>query len=380
MRTSANLPPFTGGTRGVGRKSCSIPFFVYFVCFVVPKPPLNAAQIKAHALALGFHLVGIAPAGRLPEADFYRSWLANGYAGEMRYLSAHLEKRENARLLFPPARSVIVCGLSYHAAPMSPVAPENPLQGRIARYAWGADYHTVVKAKLAALLESIRKTAPRPVEAQICVDTAPLSERVYGKYAGLGWLGKNSCLINQRYGSWFFLGEILLNLDLECDAPVADRCGTCTRCLAACPTQALVAPQMLDARRCLSYLTIELKNSIPAEFRKALGNRVFGCDCCQEACPWNHKAIIPESSAFAARAELCQPDLAWLLTLSAETFNTVFRNNPVKRAKLRGLLRNTAIAIGNSGNPAFISLLANLHEQADPLVQPHIAWALQQLS
>jgi epoxyqueuosine reductase len=349
------------------------------MCFVGFNISLNAAQIKAKALALGFHLVGIAPAGRLPEAEFYRSWLANGYAGEMGYLSRNVEKRENGQALFPPTRAIIVCGLSYHSTPATLIDGDNSSKGRISRYAWGDDYHTVIKAKLVQLLAWLQETASMPVEAQICVDTAPILERIYGKAAGLGWLGKNSCLINQRYGSWFCLGEILLNLDLETDTPAPECCGTCTRCLDACPTHALIAPHVLDARRCLSYLTIELKEMIPEEFRRPLSNRIFGCDCCQEVCPWNQKAVIPASFAFAPRPQLLQPYLAWLLTLSAETFSAVFRNNPVKRAKLRGLLRNTALAVGNSGNSAFIPLLVNLYQQADPLVQPHLAWALQQL-
>jgi epoxyqueuosine reductase len=339
---------------------------------------LNASFIKEKALELGFQLVGIASAARFPEAELYRKWLASGYAGEMGYLSRHIAQREDCRVLFPPARSVIVCGLSYHTS-LTPVELENPCKGRIAKYAWGDDYHVILKDKLNALLAFMQAESPSPVEAKICVDTVPILERLCGRYAGLGWIGKNGCLINQRYGSWFFLGEILINLDLEYDTPVPDRCGTCTRCLDACPTNALVAPRLLDARRCLSYLTIELKGVIPEALRPALRNRVFGCDQCQTVCPWNAKAAVSEHPAFAPRNHLYQPDLDWLLTLSAETFHKTFHHNPIKRTKLRGLLRNTVVAIGNSGKPAFIPLLQNLYDHVEPMIQTHITWAIQQL-
>ena len=254
------------------------------------------------------------------------------------------------------------------------------MKGWISRYAWGDDYHSILKHNLEKLLEFIQNESPTPVAGKVCVDTVPILEKIYGKYAGFGWIGKNTCLLNPSYGSWFFLGEILLNLDLEYDPPVPDRCGTCTRCLAACPTKALVAPYILDARRCISYLTIELKNSIPQELRPAIGKNIFGCDRCQEVCPWNQKAEVPEYSPFSPRAQLYQPDLEWLLTLSTEAFSQVFKHNPVKRAKLRGLLRNTAVAIGNSGNSTFIPLLENMSARTEPLVQTHITWALQQLT
>jgi epoxyqueuosine reductase len=337
-----------------------------------------SALIKAKALELGFQLVGVAPAVRFPEADFYHSWLAQGYAGEMSYLSHNIAQREDCRVLFPPARSVIVCGLSYHTS-FAPADLENPCKGRISKYAWGDDYHVILQDKLKALLAFMQAESSSAVEAKICVDTVPILERLYGRYGGLGWIGKNGCLLNPRYGSWFFLGEILINLDLEYDTPVPDQCGTCTRCLDACPTHALVASRLLDARRCLSYLTIELNGVIPEALRPALGNRVFGCDRCQTACPWNAKAAVPKPTAFSPRNQLDQPDLEWLLTLSAETFHKTFHHNPIKRTKLRGLLRNTVVAIGNSENPAFIPLLQNLYDHVEPLIQTHITWALQQL-
>ncbi len=341
---------------------------------------MNTSLIKEKAIELGFDLVGIAPAVRLPESGFYRQWIKRGFAGEMRYLTRNVEKRENCQILFPPAQSAIVCGISYHSSIAISLENVPASTGRISRYARGDDYHMILKRKLYALLECIQKETCSPIEAKVCVDTVPILERIYAKYAGLGWIGNNSCLINQRYGSWFFLGEILLNLDLEYDSPVPNRCGACTRCLEACPTRALVAPHILDARRCISYLTIELKDIIPEEFREAIDNLVFGCDLCQEVCPWNQKAEAPGHSAFLPREQLYQPELEWLLSLSPESFNTSFKNNPVKRTKLPGLLRNTAIAIGNSGNTDFIPLLKNLHDSSEALVQPHIEWALRQLT
>lgn len=340
---------------------------------------MNAAWIKARALELGGHLVGIAPAARLPEAEAYRQWLARGFAGDMTYLSRHVEQRADCRVLFPPARTVVVCGLSYHS-PAAARAPDDPTAPYIARYARGDDYHTILKDTLYKLLALIRDASPTPVQAKVCVDTVPILERLYGYYAGLGWIGKHGGLINERYGSWFFLGELLLDLELEPDAPVADRCGACTRCLDVCPTGALIAPRILDARRCISYLTIELKGAIPPELRPALGSAVFGCDRCQQVCPWNHHAAAPALPAFRPRVAFQQPDLRWLLSLTPAAFNRAFKNNPVKRTKLCGLLRNAAIVAGNSGDPAWLPLLHQLAHNADPLVQAHAAWAIDQLT
>lgn len=309
---------------------------------------MNAAIIKEKAHELGFHLIGIAPAARFPEAEMYYAWLKKGYAGEMTYLSRNVEKRLDCRVLFPPVRSVIVCGVSYHSAISAAIPAPSSERGWISRYAWGDDYHTVVKHKLFALLEFIRRETQASIEAKVCVDTVPLSERLYGYYAGLGWIGKNGALINSRYGSWFFLGELLLNLELDYDPPQPERCGDCTRCLTACPTGAIVASRTLDARRCLSYLTIEYRGEIPQELRSAVGNNVFGCDRCQEVCPWNQRAEAPGLLEFLPRAGVYQPDLRWLLSLTNEEFHTIFRNSPIQRAKLQGLQRNTHIALANT--------------------------------
>lgn len=309
---------------------------------------MNTDRIKAHALSLGFHLVGIAPAIRFAEADTYRAWLALGYAGEMNYLARNVEKRIDCRILFPPARSVIVCGLSYHSSISAATPVTSPERGWISRYAWGNDYHAVVKHKLLALLEFIRHETSATIEAKVCVDTVPLLERLHGYYAGLGWIGKNGSLINQRYGSWFFLGEILLNLDLEYATPGVDQCGNCTHCLDACPTGALVAPRTLDARRCLSYLSIEFKGAIPEELHSAFGKTIFGCDRCQEICPWNQRAETPGQPEFLPREGLYQPELRWLSSLSTDDFRKTFNNSPIMRATLQGTLRNTAIAMRNA--------------------------------
>ena len=358
-------------------------------------------QIKQKAKALGFELVGIAPATRPPETEFYQQWIEQGFAGGMDYMTRNIEKRKDCRQLFPPARSVIVCGLSYHSKKNSSPLPssletrkesDSPSlikresrgggfsTGRISSYARSDDYHTVLKNSLFRLLEFIRQESAVPVEAKVCVDTVPILERLYAYYAGLGWIGKHGGVINPKYGSWFFLGEILLNLTLDYDSPQPDRCGECLRCLEACPTGALVAPRFLDARRCLSYLTIEYRGIIPEELRAPLGNCVFGCDRCQSVCPWNQKAAAGNSKAFSPRNILLAPRLDWLAALTQEEFTQVFKNNPVKRSKLRGLLRNSAIAIGNSNNLALLPVLRQLHERADELVRPHSVWALEKLN
>ncbi len=339
---------------------------------------IDAAWIKAKALEIGFHSVGVARAERQPEAAFLREWLRNGFAGEMAYLTRNVEKREDPRLLFPPAKSIIVCGLSYYAFDAAEDTPEQAI-GLISRYARGADYHQVVKEKLFALLRLIQAESPLPIAAKVCVDTAPLLERASARAAGLGWIGKHGGVINPRYGSWFFLGEMLIDLECESDEPLADGCGACTRCLDACPTGALVAPYILDARKCLSYLTIEHKGAIPEALRPALGNRVFGCDRCQEACPYNRQADAPGLPEFLPRESLARPSLKWLATLPEAEFQRIFADSPILRAGWRGLLRNTVVAIGNSGDAAFLPILHELSRSSDPLIQDHAAWAMAQL-
>lgn len=299
---------------------------------------LTADIVKAAAHACGFELVGIAHAGLVADFDRYNTWVAAGHAGEMRYLTDHrAEVRRDIRNLLPSARSVICVGKLYNT-------PDPPPGGaNISRYAWGsADYHDVLRTGLEALVVNLRAHAD--FEHKICVDTAPLLERSLAREAGLGWIGKNTCLINEPQGSWFFLGELITSLDLAPDAPPKDRCGTCTACIDACPTQALIpngSGWTLDARRCISYLTIELRGPIPEKFHAGISDNVFGCDICQDVCPWNRRAPMTDELGFQA-----QPiALADLAAISPEDFRERFRNTPVARTKLPGIQRNAAIAL-----------------------------------
>ena len=341
------------------------------------------ASIRDRASSLGFDLFGVTPAGPLPGSDFYARWVALGYAGEMEYLERNREKRGDPRLLVPGAASVICVGMDYHPGPQK-TAPagrdDSPrLGGRISVYARGDDYHEVVKERLAELWRFIEEEAGRPARGRCYVDTAPVLERELAQRAGLGWWGKNTCLINKRRGSWFFLGEIVTDLELQCDEPAVDHCGTCTRCLDACPTDAFPEPYVLDSRRCISYLTIELRTSIPAALRPGMGDWLFGCDICQEVCPWNSKAATAGETTFASRPGLERPDLEELMKLDAEGFNRLFRNSAVKRPKRAGFLRNVAVALGNSGRPGAVGVLIPALKHEEPLVRGHVAWALGQL-
>ena len=333
------------------------------------------AAIRRRAAELGFDLVGITPAAPLAGADFYRDWVDRGFAGEMGYLERNLDKRADPASLVPGARSVICLGMHYYQE----TPPPRPLSGRIASYARGEDYHELIKKRLFVLWDLIGELAPDPVRGRVYVDTAPLLERELAQRAGLGWWGKNTCLINKGEGSYFLLAEIVLDLHLEYDQPATDHCGTCTRCLDACPTDAFPQPYVLDARRCISYLTIELKGSIPPDLRPGLGDWIFGCDICQDVCPWNRGPTPAAEPAFAARADLARPDLVELLGLDREAFNERFRRNPAKRSKRRGLLRNAAVALGNSGDRAAVPALVRALGDEEALVRGHAAWALGQL-
>ncbi len=299
---------------------------------------LTPDQVKALARECGFELVGIAQAGAAADFDRYATWAADGHAGEMRYLTdQRAEVRRDVRKLLPSARSVICVGKLYNTS-------DPPTDSaRISRYAWGsADYHDILRTGLEALIERLQAHAS--FEHKICVDTAPLLERSLAREAGLGWIGKNTCVINEPQGSWFFLGELITSLDLAPDAPPKERCGTCTACIDACPTQALIPKGTgwtLDARRCISYLTIELRGPIPEEFHAGIGDNVFGCDICQDVCPWNRKAPVTAEPGFQP-----QPiPLADLASMTPEAFRNRFRNTPVARTKLAGIQRNAAIAL-----------------------------------
>lgn len=336
-------------------------------------------SIKSEALALGFNLVGISPADKFPENQFYKQWLSKGYAGRMKYMERNPERRQDVRQIIPDAKSVISCALNYNTDHPYSIRETDKTKGWVARYAWGDDYHDVMDRKLGSLGEFISEKISPGAVSRHYVDTGPVLEKVYGKYAGIGWVGKNTCLINQEIGSWIFLGEIITSLELEYDNPAPDRCGTCTKCLDACPTDALPEPYVLDSRRCISYLTIELKDNIPFELRDKIDNNIFGCDICQDVCPWNKRAEKTDEPAFLPREGIYNPDLGSLSQLSPEDFRNFFKGSPVKRAKRRGLLRNVLTAMGNSGNRSFVQLVKDCLSDEEPLVRVHAAWALWKL-
>ncbi|HEV2386741.1 MAG TPA: tRNA epoxyqueuosine(34) reductase QueG [Candidatus Acidoferrales bacterium] len=383
--------------------------------------------VVAKAEELGFDLCGVAPPGRFPELGQMAEWLERGHAGEMRYL--HDPRRQSLDLALEGIRSVIVCAASYKTPePLSTQALARPdaerPRGWISRYGWGDDYHDVLLPRLRALVDAMRGAFGVDFRSRAYVDTGPVAERVAAKYAGLGWLGKNTCLINRNMGSWIFLGAVVTTLELEPtlaegQPPPPDLCGSCRRCIDACPTGALVEPYVLDARRCIAYLTIELRGPIPEEFRPAIGQMVFGCDICQDVCPWNGKAPLARLAEFRPRQltsetrrgdspcgdvpaaghqagdarvgaagepdSLFAPELEWLAGLDETEYRRVFRKNPVKRAKWRGLVRNAAVALGNSElTPAtrrrVAPLLERLAASADPLIAEHARWALERMA
>jgi epoxyqueuosine reductase len=368
--------------------------------------------VEAQASALGFDLCGVAAVEGLDEVAHLPEWLASGYAGEMKYL--HDERRGDPRLALAGARSLIVVAQNYNTAhPHTPEAQipqsrnvrddESP-RGWISRYAWGDDYHDLLREKLNALVRSMREQFADSFEANAYVDTGPVIERVAAKYAGLGWLAKNTCLINQKVGSWLFLGVIVTTLDLEPSLapsePVPrDLCGSCTRCLDACPTDAFPQPYVLDSRRCISYLTIELRGAIPEQLRAQMGSAVIGCDICQDVCPWNRKAPLTGLAAFEPRRfheatgarddqsgtrSFLAPELEWMATLTQEEFSRIFRKSAAKRAKWRGVVRNACVALGNAAIPEgspmrarVIGLLERLAKSDDALIAEHARWAYE---
>jgi len=346
---------------------------------------LTAAQIKARATQLGFDLCGIARADSFPELAYLDEWLERGYAGEMAYMSRSADRRADVRNVVAGARSVIVTGTIYNTLPPNKSEPgDGPTRASIARYALGDDYHDVLKARLDALLAWMRTEAPEPFEARAYVDTGPVQERVYAQYAGLGWIGKNTCLINAELGSWLFLAEIITTLDLDPDTQGLEQCGSCRRCLEACPTGALVEAGVLDSNRCISYLTIELRTGIPEEYRAALGNHVYGCDICQAVCPYNLPASSSSDTAWQTRQGLDFPRLVDLWRRSDTELRALLKGSAMTRAKLTGLRRNLAVAIGNSGHPDAIAELRSGRDDqpsaAEPMVSEHIDWALRRTS
>ena len=339
---------------------------------------LASSDIKRRARALGFDLCGIARAEHYPELDVLPDWLAQGYGADMVWMARNADRRADVRHVVPGARSVIVTGTLYNTnRPYSD--QQAPDVARISRYAWGDDYHDVLKARLEALLEWMRGRAPEPFDARTYVDTGPVQERVYAQYAGLGWIGKNTCLINPELGSWLFLAEIICTLELEADTQGLEQCGSCTRCLEACPTGALVEPGVLDSRRCISYLTIEHRGSIPEHHREAMAMHVYGCDICQEVCPYNRPPPASADAAWQPRAPLDLPRLVELWRRPDAEIRAATRGSAMTRAKLTGLRRNVAVAIGNSGDLDAVAALdehdAERPSAEDPIVREHIEWA-----
>ncbi len=327
---------------------------------------VRAEVVKRIARECGFELAGIAPAD--PPQDFsrYEAWVEQGMAGEMGYLTGRrAEIRRDPRNLLVGARCVICVGKLYNR----PVERAPKGHAIVSRYAWGEDYHEVMRVGLQRVVDRLREI--EAFDWKICVDTAPLLERSFARQAGLGWIGKNTCLIHEPLGSWFFLGEIIASLELEPDAPPPDRCGTCTRCIDACPTEA-ITPWNVDARLCISYFTIELKGSVPEEHRAEIGAHVFGCDICQDVCPWNARAPVTDS----LEGSQLSPLLEEYGNLSEDEFRTMFKKSPLARPKYSGFLRNVAIAMGNSGLDRFREPLERLSRHTDPIVAEHSQWAL----
>ena len=336
-------------------------------------------RIKKAAYEIGFDLVGISPVGDFPESQYYKNWLNRGYEASMSYMSRNSQKREDVRQLMPEAKSVICCAINYNSDHPYSNSLSDSSRGWIARYAWGDDYHKVMTRKLNELKEFIISGTETGCEILVYVDTGPVLERMYAKYAGIGWIGKNTCLINQDIGSWLFLGEIITNVELDYDSPAAERCGSCTECIDKCPTDAIIKPYELDSSRCISYFTIENKEEIPSEYRERTGNNIFGCDICQDVCPWNSKAGITKAGEFEPRDGFFSPDLEYFLDMDQNLFSELFRDSPVKRAKRKGLLRNVLVAAGNSGNSRYSELVKKFLTDNDPLVRKHAVWALWKL-
>jgi epoxyqueuosine reductase len=346
---------------------------------------LSSSDITREALHAGFDLCGVAPARDLPELGLLRDWLDSGRAGEMRYLERDADRRSDVRRVLPSARSVIVAAMNYNVG--RPCSTQNAGRGRagISRYAWGEDYHEVMGRALEDLLAWMKAQSSEPFEAKCYVDTGPVLERVYALYAGLGWIGKNTCLINPEIGSWLFLSEIIVSLELQPAAPEVDHCGTCGLCLEACPTGALVEPHVLDARRCISYLTIELKGAIPEGPRDLVGTHVYGCDICQDVCPWNQRPAISARAEWLPRPRFDGVSLVRMWRMTDNDLRTAMRHSAMSRARLRGIRRNLAVALGNSGlREALDALEAPLDgrvsaSKSDPVVREHVDWARRKL-
>lgn len=352
------------------------------------------------ARGLGFDLCRVARADAPPHAEEFRAWLDQGRAGEMTWLERNKDRRTDPQQVLPGARSVIVLGMNYwqetggrgqetgvrsqesecragvETSDSCLLTRDSWRKGRIARYAWGDDYHEVIEKRLRSLDEWL---AARGGRQRCYVDTGPVLERDFAALAGAGWHGKSTMLVHPRLGTWFFLAEVLTTIEVEPDSPMPDRCGSCTRCITACPTGAITAPQQLDARRCISYLTIELKGSIPEELRPLIGDRIYGCDDCLEACPWNRFAEASHETAFAARPFVYGMALRDFLALDDDGFRALFRKSPIKRIKRRGFLRNVCVALGNVGTDDDLPALERAAADPEPLIAEHAQWAIARI-
>jgi epoxyqueuosine reductase len=339
--------------------------------------PLDSAAIKSKALEVGFDLAGIAPAEAHHRLARLADWIDRGYAGDMRYLDKSREERLDPRRVLPTARSVVCVAAIYNTPQPYSTTVDDCTRAKVARYAWGDDYHEVVRGRLRALVRWMRDTAGDGFEAFSCVDSGPVQERVFAEQGGLGWIGKNTCLINAGLGSWIFLAEVITNATLAPDAPGVDQCGTCTRCLDACPTGALVEAYTLDATRCLSYLTIESRGQVDEQWRDAIGAHVFGCDICQDVCPWNRRAAVSDDPAWQPRDPLAFPRLLDLCKLSDEAWRALIANSAMRRAGLRRIRRSLAYAVSqlpDSDRDEAAHALASHPSGRDPDVAEALDW------
>lgn len=340
--------------------------------FMNSTPEMIKDNLRTIAGLCGFDLFGISGAGEAGHAKEFISWLESGNQADMEWMARTPERRVSSALVLPGANSVVMLGMNYY--PGTATVPEGA--GRFARYAWGEDYHGILEEKLKDIQEYMESVGG---EQRIYVDAGPVLERDRAAAAGLGWCGKSSLLIHPSLGSWTFLASIVTTLDLPRDAPISSRCGFCRRCLDSCPTGAIVDSHFVDARRCLSYWTIENKGEIPLEFRKAMGNRVYGCDSCLEACPWNRKAERTREPRFVSKKALLQRPLREYLGMTEEEFGEAFKRSPIKRIKRRGLMRNVCVALGNIGTAADIPALTEVQKGDDPLLAEHASWALAEI-
>jgi epoxyqueuosine reductase len=342
-------------------------------------PSLNVSaltsRIREESRRLGFFGIGIAPAGPLPFGEQFGAWIREGFHGEMRYMERQAAKRRDPELVLANARSLLVMALNYYTGHR---LADSPLRGKISRYAWGEDYHPEIKHRLEMMLEFIRRQVPSA--RGICyADTGPVMEKIWGAQTKLGWMGKHTNLISRNRGSWFFIGVILLDIELEYDAREKNYCGKCVRCIQSCPTGAIVEPYVLDARLCISYLTIELRGSIPRSLRPLIGNRIFGCDDCQEACPWNRFAVATTERPFCPSDGILMPELMPLVQITPHDFNDRFESSAIRRVTRDCFVRNVVVALGNSGNAEVVPALQEALRDGSPLIRSHAAWALGQI-